>query len=348
MVSAQALAPPAVEDRCTAELWDAYVDRHEAATLYHQHAFRTVFERAFGHRCHYLAATRGGRVAGVLPLVEFDSRLFGRFAVSLPFVNYGGVLADDEATAASLVDRAVGLASTSRWRHVELRHRRRICPAWPARSHKVLMERPLESTPEALWSAVDRKVRNLVRKAEKSGCVASSGGPELLPEFYRVFARNMRDLGTPVYTPRFFSEVLAATEGRSRVFVVRRDGSAVAASIVLHWRDRAEVPWASSLRTHASSSPNMLLYWAMLKWAVGERLRVFDFGRSTPGEGTYHFKTQWGALARPSIWEYAGLSGEVPNQGPSNPKFRAAIAIWKRLPLAVANALGPAIVRNIP
>ena len=348
MVSAPALAPLAIDDRCSADAWDAYVDRHEAATQYHGLAFRTVFERAFGHRCHYLAARRGGEVAGVLPLVEFNSRLFGRFAVSLPFVNYGGVLADDEQTAAGLVERAVRLGETSQWRHVELRHRSRLCPSWPARSHKVLMERLLEPTPEALWASVDRKVRNLVRKAEKSGCVASAGGPELLADFYGVFARNMRDLGTPVYSPRFFSEVMAATKGRSRVFVVRQAGRPVAASLVLQWRDRAEVPWASSLKSHASSSPNMLLYWAMLKWAVEQQLRVFDFGRSTPGEGTYHFKLQWGATARPSIWEYAGLSGAIPNQGPSNPKFRIAIAAWKRLPLSVANSFGPVIVRNIP
>jgi len=337
-----------VTDQCPPAEWDAFVDRHEAATQYHRLAFRTVFERAFGHRCHYLAALRDGRVAGILPLVEFHSHLFGRFAVSLPFVNYGGVVADTPAVGARLVAEAVNRAEAGAWRHVELRHRDRQFTQWPARTHKVIMERPVEGTRDALWGAVDRKVRNLVRKAEKSGCTAHHGGPELLGDFYAVFSRNMRDLGTPVYTPRFFSEVMAATGGRSRVFVVRRAGIPVAASLVLVWRDRAEVPWASSLRSHASSSPNMLLYWTMLEWAVAEGVRTFDFGRSTPGEGTYHFKTQWGATAFPSVWEYAGLSGDVPNQGPSNPKFQAAIAVWKHLPLWVANTVGPTIVKNIP
>jgi serine/alanine adding enzyme len=337
-----------VTAQCPPAEWDAYVDRHEAATQYHRLAFRTVFERAFSHKCHYLAARRAERVVGILPLVEFHSRLFGRFAVSLPFVNYGGVVADTDQAAAHLVEHAVGLARSSGWRHVELRHRDRRCPAWPARTHKVIMERRLEGTHEALWSSVDRKVRNLVRKAEKNGCTAVHGGPELLEDFYRVFSRNMRDLGTPVYTPRFFSEVMAATPGRSHVFVVRQSGIPVAASLVLLWRDRAEVPWASSLRSHAQSSPNMLLYWAMLDWAVERGVTVFDFGRSTPGEGTYHFKTQWGASAHPSVWEYAGLSGDIPNQGPTNPKFQAAIAMWKHLPLWVANTVGPTIVRNIP
>ena len=341
-------APVAVTDRCPPAEWDAYVEQHEAASLYHRQDFRPVFERAFGHRCHYLAATRTGAVAGVLPLVEFRSRLFGRFAVSLPFVNYGGVVADDDEVVEGLVNEAVTRARAAGWRHVELRHAARLCPEWPARSHKVLMERQLEDTAAAIWDALDRKVRNLVRKAEKSGCTAESGGAELLGDFYRVFAHNMRDLGTPVYTPRLFSEVMTALPERSRVFVVRAAGVPVAASLVLVWRDRAEVPWASSLRSHASSSPNMLLYWAMLKWAVEHQLRVFDFGRSTPGGGTYTFKTQWGATARPSVWEYAGLSGAIQDQGPSNPRFKAAIAVWQRLPIWAANLAGPPIVRNIP
>jgi FemAB-related protein (PEP-CTERM system-associated) len=348
MVTMSALAPPEVTDRCAPDEWDAYVEARESATQYHRLAFRAVFEHAFGHRTHYLSARRDGRIVGILPLVEFQSRLFGHFAVSLPFFNYGGVVADDGDVAAALVERAVDHGREAGWRHVELRHTCRHFPAWPARTHKVLMERPLESTPDQLWAGVDRKVRNLVRKAEKNGCTVARGGPELLDQFYRVFSENMRDLGTPVYTRQFFADVVAAGADRAQVFVVRRAGVPVAGSVVLTWRKSAEVPWASSLRRHAPSAPNMLLYWAMLQWAAEQGLQSFDFGRSTPGEGTYHFKTQWGARPRPAVWEYAGLSGEVPDQGPGNPKFKAAIAVWKRLPLWIANRVGPPIVRNIP
>jgi serine/alanine adding enzyme len=348
MVSAPAPSPPQVTERCLPAEWDTYVQRHPDAALYHSWAFRTVFERALGHQCHYLAAFRAESLVGVLPVVEIRSRLFGHFGVSLPFVNYGGVLADDEEAANALLAEALVRCRKGHWRHVELRHMTRAATQWPARSHKVIMERQLEANEDALWASIERKTRNLVRKAEKSGCNVEAGGAELLPDFYSVFATNMRDLGTPVLGRAFFSEVMAAAGHRGCVFVVRVGRTAVAASLVLQWRDRVEVPWASSLRSHAALSPNMLLYWGMLRWSVAQGRAVFDFGRSTPGEGTYRFKQQWGAQPRPCWWEYLGLSGDVPDHSPGNPKFRAAIAAWKRLPLPVANRLGPAIVRNIP
>jgi FemAB-related protein (PEP-CTERM system-associated) len=328
--------------------WNAYVGGHPDAAAYHQWAWREVFSAAFGHDSIYLAAQEGNRITGVLPLVEFRSRLFGTFAVSLPFVNYGGVVADTGEVRGALSARAVALARERGWRHVELRHTCRQFTEWPVKRHKVGMWLPLSADPEGLWSSLDRKVRNQVRKAEKSGCVAEHGGAELLGDFYRVFAHNMRDLGTPVYGRDFFAEVLRAFPGDTRVFVVRVLGEAVAASITVGWRDKVEVPWASSLRAHAPSSPNTLLYWTMLKWAVEHHYTMFDFGRSTPDEGTFHFKKQWGAEPHELAWEYLGLTGEMPDQSPKNPKFRAAIAMWQHLPVPVATALGPAIVRNIP
>jgi FemAB-related protein (PEP-CTERM system-associated) len=248
--------------------WNAYVSGHPDATAYHQWAWREVFSAAFGHACVYLVAQDGARITGVLPLVEFRSRLFGTFAVSLPFVNYGGVVADTGAAAGALSACAESLARERGWGHVELRHVRRQFAQWPVKRHKVAMWLSLSATSEILWSSLDRKVRNQVRKAEKSGCTAEHGGAELLDDFYRVFAHNMRDLGTPVYARRLFEEVLRAFPSDTRVFVVRIEGDAVAASITVGWRERIEVPWASSLRAHAAASPNTLLYWTMLKWAV--------------------------------------------------------------------------------
>jgi len=337
-----------ITDACPAQTWDAYVESHPGASLYHRHAFRGVFERAFRHRCHYLAATCAGRVCGVLPLVEFRSPLFGHFAVSLPFVNYGGVLAEHDDVAGALAERAIALAAERGWTHVELRHGAQRFPQWPSRRHKVAMGRSLPDSEDALWADIDRKVRNLVRKAEKAGCSVEHGGPELVADFYRVFARNMRDLGTPVYSRRLFDEVVETLEDAARVFVVRVGGVPIAGAVTVSWRDRVEVPWASSLRVHSDKAPNMLLYWAMLRHAVQQGARRFDFGRSTPDEGTYHFKRQWGAEPQPQVWEYPGLAGAVPDHSPKNPKFRLAIAAWQKLPVPVATWIGPHVVRNIP
>jgi FemAB-related protein (PEP-CTERM system-associated) len=211
------------------------------------------------------------------------------------------------------------------------------------------MELSLASTSEQQWQELDRKLRNQVRKAEKSGLTAEEGGIELLSAFYDVFARNMRDLGTPVYGIGFFREVLSALPDRSRVLCVRHEGRAVAASIV-HWRGRRiEVPWASALREFNPLCPNVLLYWTMIQSAIGRRCATFDFGRSTPNEGTFHFKKQWGAVARPLVWEYWTAPGHaMPDMSPANPTFGLAVRAWQRLPVPIATVLGPHIVRNIP
>lgn len=339
-----------VHEASDAARWDTFVDRHPDATGYHLWAWRGVFERVFGHRTIYLLAERDGVTTGILPLVAFKSPIFGRFLVSLPFVNYGGVLADDEASGNALVARAASFARAHRARHVELRHRSRRFQGLAAKEHKVSMLLPLPASADELWTGLDRKVRNQVRKAEKSGLMPDAAGAEKLDEFYQVFARNMRDLGTPVYSLAFFREVLGTFPTRARLVIVRETGSGrpVAAGLTWRWRDTIEVPWASSLREFNAMAPNNLLYWTIIQRAIGDGANVLDFGRSTPGEGTFQFKRQWGAAPLPLCWEYDLIGGELPDQSPKNPKFELAIRMWKRLPLPIANALGPHVVRSIP
>ena len=329
--------------------WDRFVDAHPAATAYHTWRWRRVFEHAFGHQTVYLAARRGGAVAGVLPLVVMRSRLFGRFAVSLPFVNYGGVCAEDDDVARALVEHAAALAREEGLAHVELRHVARRFPDLPARQHKVDMQMPLERDPDDMFTSLDRKVRNHVRRAQKSGLVARAGRIELVDRFYRVFAHNMRDLGTPVYSIRFFEQVLSTFPATTNVFVVEDGGVTTAAAIAITHRDTIEVPWASSLRSYRQSSPNTLLYWHIVEHAIAHGLTTFDFGRSTPNDGPFQFKLQWGARPRPLHWEYALVGrADLPNLSPANERYRTAVSAWKRLPLSVANWIGPHIVRSIP
>jgi len=329
--------------------WDRFVLGRRDASGYHLSAWRRVFENAFGHETVYLAAREHGRVVGVLPLVVFSSRLFGRFAVSLPFVNYGGVCAEDDDVARALVAKAASVAEERKLSHVELRHTGRLLPHLPARSHKVTMRLSLGDDAARTWDGLDRKVRNHVRKAMKSGQTWRSGSAELLDRFYEVFAVNMRDLGTPVYSRRFFEQVVSNFPETATVHLVDHGDRTVAGAIALSHRDGLEVPWASSLREYRSQCPNYLLYWKMIEHAIDTRRSSFDFGRSTPDGGTYHFKEQWGARPEPLHWEYV-MQGdrELPDLSPSNPKYRAAINLWTRLPVAVTKVIGPHIVRSIP
>ena len=197
-----ALGPLTVTDRVVAAEWDGYVAAHPEGTIDHVARWRELFADVFGHESTYLMAKRGDVPVGVLPLVQFRSRLFGRFLVSVPFLNYGGVLASEPDATAALVARATEVGRAFGASHVELRHTARQLPELPHRQHKLRLTRALPATAEELWARVDKKVRNQVRKAQKDGLTAETGGAELLDAFYQVFATNMRDLGTPVYSKR--------------------------------------------------------------------------------------------------------------------------------------------------
>jgi len=335
------LATP--EDRAD---WEAFVASRGDDAGYHAWDWQQVFSRAFGHRSVYLIARRGGDVAGVLPLVHINSLLFGRSLTSLPFLNYGGVLAGSAEAAQALVDASRREAQSRRCDHVELRHVAAQFPHLPRKQHKVSMRLPLKP---GLWDCLDRKVRNQVRKAEKSGLTVERGGRELVDDFYAVFARNMRDLGTPVYSRRLFDEVFRVFPGRATMHIVRLAGRPVAAGVTYRTPRMTQLPWASSIRDYNSLCPNTLLYWDAIQYAVEQGCAVFDMGRSTPNEGTFRFKQQWGAEPLPLHWEYQ-LQREqsLPNVSPGNPKFQMAIAVWQKLPLAVTLRVGPMIVRAIP
>jgi FemAB-related protein (PEP-CTERM system-associated) len=326
--------------------WDQYVSVHDTEAGYHDWRWQEVFAEAFGHESIYLIARRAGVVTGVLPLVEIKSLLFGHTLTSLPFLNYGGVLADDVATGQALVAASRREATARRCRHVELRHVEAQFPDLPCKEHKVSMRLPIEP---GLWDRLDRKVRNQVRKAEKSALTVERGGRELVDDFYAVFARNMRDLGTPVYSKRLFEAVFQVFPDRATMHVIRLEGRPVAAGITYRTARMTQLPWASSIRDYNALCPNTLLYWDAIQYAEREGCAVFDMGRSTPNEGTFKFKRQWGAEPLPLHWEYQ-LKPEqsLPNVSPANPKFQLAIALWQRLPLGLTLRMGPMIVRAIP
>lgn len=326
--------------------WEEYVTSRGDAAGYHSWGWQRVFKDAFGHRCVYLMARSGNRLTGVLPLVEIRSRLFGNTLTSLPFLNYGGVIADSSEAADALAEAAKHEAKERRCGHVELRHVSPRFPQLPAKRHKVSMRLPLAGD---LWAGFDRKLRNQIRKGEKSGLTVERGGAGLIPEFYDVFARNMRDLGTPVYSRRLFEEVFRAFPDRSLLHVVRLGKKAVAAGITYRTAQMVQLPWASSIREFNSLCANMLLYWDAVQFASETGASCFDMGRSTPGEGTFKYKAQWGARPVPLHWEYQLVTlSDMPNLSPANPKFQFVIGLWQKLPLALTRRVGPMIVRTIP
>jgi FemAB-related protein (PEP-CTERM system-associated) len=329
---------------------EAYVLRGNRVSLTRSPRWLTVLERGLGHTPYALEATDGERTCGFLPLAYVHSLLFGRFLVSLPYLNSNGVLADDEATARRLVDEAVVLADTLRVRHLELRHEQALeHPALTGRNEsKVHMRLALPDCPGPLWESLPSKVRNQVRKGERGGLQVVWGGLDLLPEFHAVFSHNMRDLGTPVYGRRFFRAVLESFPGEAELCVIRTGNLPIAAALLLHGRGVTEVPSASSLRAYNPTCANMLLYWHLLERAVLRGQAVFDFGRSTLDSPTYRFKKQWGAVPEKAVWQTYERTGRSADVRPDNPRYQRLIRVWQRLPVSLTRLLGPVIVRGIP
>lgn len=330
--------------------WDKFVASCEGGTNYHRWGWRAVIENSFGHKTSYLAALDSdGGICGILPLAHMKSRMFGSFLVSLPFFSYGGLLCKGDAAVAPLLEQGRRMLAELPADHVELRHLDTCLDELATKQHKVTMILDLERDEQTQWKVLDAKVRNQVRKATKSGLIAVTGHLELLDGFYRVFCRNMRDLGTPVYGKNFFRHVLETFPESTRIISVMLRGETVASGILTWFKDSLEVPWASSVADYREMCPNNLLYWEAIRFAIWNGSAKFDFGRSTSGEGTFRFKKQWGAKPVQLYWQYLLQEGNhLPELNPDNPKYRFAIRVWQQLPLAVANTLGPLIVKNIP
>lgn len=277
--------------------------------------------------------------------------LFGKFLVSQPYLNTGGVLADSEDAEAMLIEAAVQLAEKLDVRHLELRHEKRIDhPALNgASTEKVHMRLTLPSTSDELWEGLKSKLRSQVRKPlNDSSLVAHFGRLEQLDNFYSVFCRNMRDLGTPPFSRKLFGEILTQFGELAEICTVTCQNVPVASGLILHGPEVTLIPSASSLREYNHTSCNMLMYWHVLNRAVERGQKAFDFGRSTLGSGTHKFKEQWGAEAYPAVWQYASRTGNISEMRPNSGKYDRMIEAWKRLPVWLTKLAGPEIVRGIP
>ena len=328
--------------------WDDFVEQAEGSTFCHLAGWREIMTDVLGHECLYTVAKgREGEWQGVLPLVRVKSRVFGHYLVSMPFLNYGGP-AGSQAARMHLAEQAVQEARQSNADLLELRSRQAV-PSRLRTSHRkitVMMELPASA--ETLWrETLPAKLRSQIRRPRKEGMKPQFGADQV-DAFYQVFARNMRDLGTPVLSPRLFEQIARIFRSAVVFGVVYWREQPVAAGCGFVWRDEFEMTWASSLREHNSTAPNMLLYWSFMEQMIARGVRVFNFGRCTPGGGTHRFKRQWGGLDVALPWAHWSTRGKVATPSPERPLFRRATAVWQRIPLPVANRLGPILARKLP
>jgi FemAB-related protein (PEP-CTERM system-associated) len=337
-------------EQCDAPAIDDFIARNDGTSLYHGYGWCSIIQECFHHECHYFLCKEGDRkILGILPVVHMKSMAFGNLMVSMPYFNYGGVCADDEESRNLLIDESVRVARRNGVSHIEFRQELPLDNGFPAKTRKVSMRLELPKSEDELWKSLPSKLRSQIRKPQKEGLTVRIGRLDELENFYRIFSINMRDLGTPVYPKHFFMNILDHFSGNSWICTVSDGNTPVASGFLMGFKKKLEVPWASSIRKYNRLAPNMLLYWSCLKFACEQGYRVFDFGRSTVDESTYRFKEQWGAVQHPMFWHYwMPEVGVLPEINPGNPKYKLAIEVWKRLPVPLANLLGPRIVRNIP
>jgi FemAB-related protein (PEP-CTERM system-associated) len=294
-------------------------------------------------------AAKQGRVVGILPATLTKSMLFGRFLVSLPWLDYGGPLADDREIARELMDFLTSVARREKCQFFEVRAVREPFPGLVDKTDKYSFQMNLSGGEETTWQNIDGKAKNQVRKATKSGLTVEFGGEEFIRDFYAVFSENMRDLGTPVWPRGLFLEMFRQFPGDTEIALVKLGKLTVGGGLLIHHLNYSAVPSASSYRNYLKMCPNNILYWEIIRRCIKRGSSVFDFGRSTLNAGTFNFKKQWIKEPKQQTWQYQLLQvSSLPELNPSNPKFRLAIDVWKRLPLPVANALGPRIVTKLP
>lgn len=330
----------------SASEWDAFAAAQPGYTHFHRHNWRDVMHGVFGHECIYLAARRAGALEGVLPLVRVRSRLFGHYLVSMPFLNYGGPLGTDDGVRA-LTHRALELAAAGRVKLLELRSRRPLPIELVASHRKITVVLDLAPTADATFKRFDSKLRSQIRRPQREGVEVRFGADQVEP-FFSVFARHMRDLGTPTQ-PRALFEGIARTFPEDALFACAwLRGQPVACGAGFRFGSEFEMTWASSLREYNREAPNMLLYWACIERAITEGLATFNFGRCTPGSGTHKFKLQWGGRDEQLWWYGKSDIPDASTPSPNDGAYSWGPRLWRHLPLSVANALGPHIVRYIP
>jgi FemAB-related protein (PEP-CTERM system-associated) len=326
--------------------WDAYVNTHPDATFFHRAGWKHVIEAAFGHRTHFLLAERGGEIVGVLPLAEIRSRLFGHSLGALPFCAYGGILADHDAAWRALDEAAQSLAVRLKVGALEYRNQTAQHAHWPTKDLYVTFKKAIEPDIEANMNAIPRKQRAMVRKGIKAGLVGEIDADTR--RFFQAYSASVHRLGTPVFSRRFFRLLKETFGDDCELLTITQNGNVIASVMSFYFRDEVLPYYGGGVDAARAVAGNDFMYWELMRRACERGLKVFDFGRSKRGTGSFDFKKNWGFEPTPLYYEYFLVTDtDVPEINPLNPKYRLFIQAWKKMPLAIANVIGPHIVKNL-
>ncbi|MBB5687392.1 FemAB family XrtA/PEP-CTERM system-associated protein [Sphingobium boeckii] len=330
---------------------DAFVRAHDSATPFHLTAWSKAVAAGCRQTAHYLVAKRAnGAIAGLVPLTQIRSRLFGHALVSSGFAVGGGILADDDAVAAQLADAAWALGDKLHCSTVELRGGEVADPRWQ-NTHGVHagFSRALAADDAAELLAIPRKQRAEVRRALAFDLTVEIGTTQGDRDAHHaVYAQSVRNLGTPVFPRALFDEMLDAFAAEADILTVFKQGKPVASVLSLYFNGAVMPYWGGGTADARTWRANDLMYYALMNHARARGCTRFDFGRSKIGSGAYTFKKNWGFDPQPLRYAVRTADGAAPREiNPLHPQYRLRIALWRRLPLWIANRLGPPIARGL-
>ena len=335
------------QDTEIASLWDQFVVQCPEATFFHRAGWQKIVQDVFRHDTYFLYAEEGGHIQGVLPLAHVNSWLFGNSLVSLPFAVYGGVAASSGEAADALEREAQSIATRLGVAHLELRNVNQRHADWPAQDLYVTFRKGIESEEEANMLAIPRKQRAMVRKGIKNGLTSDIDTG--VDRFFALYADNVHRHGTPAMPKRYFKALQSEFGADCEVMTVAGpDGQVLSSVMSFYFRDEVLPYYAGDDESARHLAANDFKYWELMRRSCARGLKVFDYGRSKQGTGSYAFKKNWGFEPTPLRYEYCLYKRDaIPQNNPSNAKYKLLIATWRRMPIGLANWLGPFIVRNL-
>lgn len=329
-----------------ASRWDNYVTASADASFFHLSAWQQVINRAFGHDTYYYYAEQDGEITGILPLTHINSLLFGNSLVSNAFCVYGGIVASNDEAFAALQTQAQQLARTLGVDCLEMRNRQQCHPDWPSKELYVTFRKELDPDIEQNMNAIPRKQRAMVRAGIKAGLVSVVDNH--VERFYRAYSESVRNLGTPVFPKKYF-KILKEVFGEScEILTIEHEGRLVASVMNFYFKDEVLPYYGGGTDAARDLKGNDFMYWEVMRRAVEKGCRIFDYGRSKVGTGSYRFKKHWGFEPEPLFYEVDLVKAkQIPEINPLNPKYQLFIAAWKRLPLPVSQIVGPWLAKDL-
>lgn len=334
-----------------AAAWDRFVTQNPAGTFCHRAGWADVIARAFGHETHYACAERDGAIVGVLPLARVRTRLFGDTLISAPFCVYGGPLSADQDAEAALVAHAEALLARTGARALEFRHLHPVdapdADGWVERPDLyVTFRKPIGADHDGNMKAIPRKQRAMVRKAIQNGLTSVVHRDS--DALHRIYAESVRNLGTPVFSRRYFRILMDVFGNDADVVTILDQDTPIAAVMNFYFREEVLPYYGGGTAAARARAGNDFMYWEVMRRAADRGCRIFDFGRSKLDTGAFAFKHNWGFPDQKLSYRFRLRPGEsIPDHNPANPKYRMFIDAWKKLPLPVANTIGPYIVRGL-